>query len=194
MKDKILMIVFVLVLGSILTTALVAINGYTTPIIEKNEEITLKTSVLTALDISYEEENIEDIERTFVQKVERREKQGVTYYVSAEGDYAFPFEGSGLWGPIRGILALGPDLETITSITIIHQEETPGLGSRIADAEYLEKLEGKEFTPRLELTGEGKAEGVNEVDGITGATLSCEAFIKILNNEYESYSSLVAGE
>jgi Na+-transporting NADH:ubiquinone oxidoreductase subunit C len=194
MKDKILMIVFILVLGSILTTALVAINAYTTPIIEKNEEITLKTSVLKALGITYEEENVADIEETFEGQVEKREKQGVTYYVSTEGDYAFPFEGSGLWGPIRGILALEPDLETINKITIIHQEETPGLGSRIADEEYLEKLEAKEFAPRLELTGEGKAEDVNEVDGITGATLSCDAFIKILNSEYESYSSLVQGE
>ena len=61
MKDRILMVIFILVLGSILTTALLAVNSYTTPIIEKNNEIAIKKSVLKALEIPYSEDTAEDV-------------------------------------------------------------------------------------------------------------------------------------
>ena len=61
MKDKILMIIFILVLGSILTTALLAVNSYTTPIIAKINAINLKQSVLAALEIDFTEDDIEDV-------------------------------------------------------------------------------------------------------------------------------------
>ena len=49
MKEKFLMVLFVLVLGSILTTALIGVNGFTAPMIKKNVEIKLKSNVLAAL-------------------------------------------------------------------------------------------------------------------------------------------------
>ena len=52
MKEKILMIVFVLILGTILTSSLVAVDKYTEPIIKKNELKRLRLSVMDALDIS----------------------------------------------------------------------------------------------------------------------------------------------
>lgn len=194
MKDKLRMILFILIFGSILTTALVAVNFYTTPIINKNEEITLKSSVLKALNIPFEEGNVTDIETQFDNNVDRKTADGVTYYLSTDGTYAFLFEGSGLWGPIRGVLAMKRDVQTIQRITIIHQEETPGLGSRIAEQEYLENFQGKTFSPELDLTGEGKADENNEIDAITGATLSCNAFVKILNEQHKKYTSIVEGK
>ena len=59
MKEKFLMVLFVLVLGSILTTALIGVNGFTAPMIEKNVEIKLKSSVLAALEIPFEIETVE---------------------------------------------------------------------------------------------------------------------------------------
>ena len=55
------------------------------------------------------------------------------FYVTSGGDVAFEISGSGLWGPIRGIVAVLPDMKTIKGITIIYQEETPGLGGRIGE-------------------------------------------------------------
>ena len=147
MKDKILMIVFVLVLGSILTAALVAVNFYTTPVIEKNEEIATKSSILKALNISFKQDTVEDI---FAGNVEEKQQEGTTYYVAKDRNIAFPYSGSGLWGPIEGIIAVQPDFETLKGITIIRQEETPGLGSRIGEAPYLEP----EFEIAVLLVGE----------------------------------------
>ena len=94
---------------------------------------------------------------------------------------AFEFKGPGLWGPIYGIISLNPDLKTVRRINILHQEETPGLGARIADNSYLSQFKNKEFFPSLVFTPAGKAKANNEVDAITGATGSSKALEKLLN-------------
>ena len=185
-----MMVLFVLILGTILTTSLVLVNSYTKPIIDKNEEIKLKSSVLDALEISYA---VDAVEQIFSSKVKRQQASDSTYYVSVDGDIALPFEGSGLWGPITGILAMKPGLSEISGITIMHQEETPGLGSRIADAPYLAQFVGKEFTPELEMMPPGKGQGTNQIDSISGATMSSKAFLAILNAERGRYRTLLGG-
>jgi Na+-transporting NADH:ubiquinone oxidoreductase subunit C len=178
MKDKILMLVFVLVLGTILTGILVAVNHYTTPVISRNEQRELQAGVLQALGIPFAEE---EVERVFAGSVQARQAGGRDYYLAAGGEVALPYAGSGLWGPINGIVALNPDLATLKGVTILHQEETPGLGSRITEAAYLDTFRGKDFTSGLKLVPPGKASAGNEIDAITGATLSPKAFLEILN-------------
>jgi Na+-transporting NADH:ubiquinone oxidoreductase subunit C len=178
MKDKILMIVFVLVLGSILTAALVAVNYYTTPVIEKNEEISIKSSILRALNIPFDRDSVQQV---FAGNVTEKRQDGTAYYVAKNGDIAFPYSGSGLWGPIDGVIAIQPDFKTLEGITIIHQEETPGLGSRITEPQYLAQFAGKLITNGLVLVQPGRSTANNEIDSITGATMTSNAFIHILN-------------
>jgi Na+-transporting NADH:ubiquinone oxidoreductase subunit C len=44
---------------------------------------------------------------------------------------ALQFSGTGLWGPIKGLLALDPEIKTIQGITFYELKETPGLGGEI---------------------------------------------------------------
>ena len=189
MKEKLSMIVFILVLGSSLTTALVSVDRYTAPMIQKNQEKKLRISVLESLGIEYSADNVDG---AFGANVTTETNEQIVFYVSgASGDIAFEYSGSGLWGPIRGTIALTPDLTRIKGITIIHQEETPGLGGRIADAEFLERFPGRRVSDGLVIQPPGKAQAENEVDGITGATLSCKAFEQILNDEIARYVSAI---
>jgi RnfABCDGE-type electron transport complex G subunit len=183
MKDKIMMLVFVLVLGSILTGILVAVNWYTTPVISKNEELTVRSTVLQAFGIPFDKN---DVDQVFAENVQVKEQDGRKYYVAGAKGIAFAYAGSGLWGPINGIVALNPDLSTLRAVTIIHQEETPGLGSRITEQKYLDQFKGKDFTSGLKLVPPGKSKGNNEVDAITGATLTPKAFLQILNTNLSS--------
>jgi Na+-transporting NADH:ubiquinone oxidoreductase subunit C len=192
MKDKILMIVFVLVLGSILTAALLAVNYVTTPVIQKNEEIATKSSILEALNIPFNSQNVEEV---FADNVMQREQNGTTYYLTKEDTVAFPYSGSGLWGPIEGIIAIQPDFQRLEGITISRQEETPGLGSRITEAAYLAQFQDKRFTEGLKLVQPGRADRDNEIDSITGATMTTDAFIKILNeNIRQAVPAIAEGE
>jgi Na+-transporting NADH:ubiquinone oxidoreductase subunit C len=183
MKDKIMMLVFVLVLGTILTGVLVAVNFYTTPVIHKNEQHELEVNVLKALGIPFGEGQVGE---TFARSVKAKESGGKTYYVADGSGLAFAYSGSGLWGPINGIVAINPDLSTLKGVTIIHQEETPGLGSRITEQSYLDQFRGKDFTAGLKLVPPGKSRKNNEIDAITGATLTPKAFLQILNTSLAS--------
>jgi Na+-transporting NADH:ubiquinone oxidoreductase subunit C len=152
MKDKIMMLVFVLVLGTILTAILVAVNYYTTPVISRNEQREVQAGVLQALGIPFAEEEAPQV---FAGSVQTRQAGGRQYYLAAGGQVAFAYAGSGLWGPISGIVALNEDLQTLKGVTILHQEETPGLGSRIAEAAYLDQFRNKDFSAGLKLTPPG---------------------------------------
>ncbi len=100
---------------------------------------------------------------------------------------AFPFSGPGLWGPIKGFLALESDLKTIRGISFYEQEETPGLGGEIASDWFQSQFVGKSIVDQSGKPGitisksTGKA-GQSQVDAITGATMTCDKVEGMLNN------------
>jgi len=191
MKDKLLMIVFVLVLGSVLTAALVVVNNVTTPIIDTYNVQKIKMSVLDVLGIRYDEENLESV---FSENVDEESQGAETLYVSKNGDIAFEISGAGLWGPIEGVMGLKNDRKTIKRIVIVRQEETPGLGGRIGEDEFLNRFLDKTVVPSLEIVAPGKAQSNNQVDGITGATMSVKALEILLNTEVQRYLTLLSEE
>ncbi len=103
---------------------------------------------------------------------------------------AVAFAGPGLWGPIEGYLALDPDMRTIHGITFYKQEETPGLGGEIGAQWFQQQFVGKTIVgpdgkPGIELVGGGKASGDNEVDAISGATLTSDKVQAMLKDVME---------
>lgn len=202
MREKLQMILFVLVLGAVLTTALVTVDAVTEPYIKTNKVRKLQESVLGVANIEYTEENREQV---FAESIEAKlfpddlqpegvkEDEKVRYYVTSDKQIIFEFHGNGLQGEIHGAISLMDDLETIRGITIIKQEETPGLGGRIVEAEFLDRFKNKKLFPELRIVREGKAIGINEVDGITGATLSCDALQEMLNSESKKYIPAIKG-
>ncbi len=191
MKDKLLMIIFVLVLGSVLTAALIVVNNVTTPIIDAYNVQRIKMSVLDVLGIPYNEENLESV---FYENVDEASKGAEILYISNNGDIAFEISGAGLWGPIEGVMGLNNDRKTIKRIVIVRQEETPGLGGRIGEDEFLNRFLDKAVVPSLEIVAPGKAQNNNQVDGITGATMSVKAFEILLNTEVQRYLTLLSEE
>ncbi|MDP3731615.1 MAG: FMN-binding protein [Candidatus Omnitrophota bacterium] len=186
MKNALKVIIFVIIMGTVSGILLVGVNVYTMPLISKNEEFKLKTSVLAVLEIDHDKS---DATKIFAEEVKELKKDGYLFYTSSDGAVAFEFHGSGLWGPISGIISLEKDFKTIRKIKITYQEETPGLGGRIAEADYLKQFKRKEILPRLIFMPEGKAAQKNEVDAITGATGSSRAFEKLINENVQKYLS-----
>ncbi|MDP2913148.1 MAG: FMN-binding protein [Candidatus Omnitrophota bacterium] len=190
MNGALRILIFVLIMGTVSGGLLVGVNSFTTPLVLMNEELKLKSSVLDVLDIPYDKSDIITI---FNKRVKALEKDKHAFYISSDGSVAFEFHGPGLWGPISGIVCMDKDLKTIRNIKITHQEETPGLGGRIAEKEYLKQFAGKSISPRLVFKPEGQAAGANEVDAITGATGSSRAFEKLINEGTKEYLSALRG-
>jgi len=186
MNQNLKMMIFVVILGLVTSALLLGANALTEDRIELNKEAKLKSAILDGFDIEYNFTNIHDV---FDDSVTILEEDGYTFYVNDQtGSVAYRFEGSGLWGPIIGILTLESDFETIVRITILEQEETPGLGGVVAERPYLDNYVGVKMIPSIDVTKEGATEP-NQVDAITGATGTSNAFEGILNDNYDAYSA-----
>ncbi len=183
-------LIFVIVMGTVSGALLVGVNAITAPLVSKNEELKLKSSVLDAIEIAYGKS---DVINVFAENIKATKKDNYTFYTAADGSVAFEFQGPGLWGPISGIVSLEKDLKTVRKIKITHQEETPGLGGRIAESGYLKQFKNKEVSPRIVFMPEGKAAKKNEVDAITGATGSSRAFEKLINENLQKYLAVLKG-
>ncbi len=191
MKDKIMMIVFVLILGTILATTLVGVDTLTQPMISKNEKIKELSTILNTFNIEYTDETIEKV---FTDNIETIEFADMSVYKVSSGETAFPFEGSGFQGPIIGVVVMDADGITIRAVGIKSQVETPGLGSRITEKQFLDSFIDKQFDPELILVGAGKSAKKTDIDGITGATMSSIALIKVINNDYKTFISSSKGD
>lgn len=104
--------------------------------------------------------------------------------------YAVYSSGTGFQDII--VLMFGTDLPitTINSLTILEQKETPGLGAKITDREaFLRFWEGKDCSQPLTLRkpAAGAPEDLlpAEINTITGATISSEKVLGIVNLSLE---------
>lgn len=95
--------------------------------------------------------------------------------------------GVGFQDKIALMLGLNPDLTRINGLTILDQKETPGLGAKITDNEsFLVYWENKDCAEPLRLRkppAPSPADlALSEVNTITGATISAEAVLTVVNS------------
>ncbi len=89
-------------------------------------------------------------------------------------------KGQGYADKIELLLGLDPPAEAITGIFIIDQKETPGLGNKIVDFEWRSQFIKKSTGKNLSVVKTG-AQAPNDIDSITGATISSRAVCSIIN-------------
>lgn len=94
---------------------------------------------------------------------------------------AFKADGVGFAGNIGLMVGLNMDYLTLSGIRILDQLETPGLGNRINEPEFEEQFIGIDIKPKIEYIKNRKPEKPNQVQAITGATISTDAVIKNIN-------------
>lgn len=183
MSEQVKTILFILILGIFTSVILVGMDVLTEERISENEEALKEAAILDGFEIPYAASSIND---TFIEHVTIEEYDGYTFYTDTDtGRISFYFEGSGLWGPINGILTVEDDFETIAHISVLAQEETPGLGGVVGEREYLDTFVGKVMEISIIKT---TAELSNsQVDSITGATRTSDLFEIVLNENYREY-------
>jgi Na+-transporting NADH:ubiquinone oxidoreductase subunit C len=108
--------------------------------------------------------------------------------------YCFEIGGKGLWGSMRALIVLSPDLTTLDGLVIYDQMETPGLGGRIGEQWFLDQFknipiygaENQNLRKIVDfiLIPEGKqATNSTEIQQITGATITSASVLKMLKSE-----------
>ncbi len=107
--------------------------------------------------------------------------------------YIFSAYGAGLWGPIWGWVSLKTDLSTIAGVKFDHSGETPGLGAEIATPGFSGQFAGKEMFNNGEfisiaiVKGGAKEGSTNEVDAISGGTITSKALDASIRMWMEAY-------
>lgn len=191
MKDSIHTFVYAAVMGTVFSLLLTGAGRFTAPYREANEKAEKVSNILRVLGISVDPAaSADDLLTLFDEKVQAHESESLTIYMYRDDDNALqaaavPFHGPGLWGAIEGILSLEPDMKTIREISFYKQEETPGLGGEIGSSWFQDQFKGKSIEDANGKAGmrvRNGASGPNEVDAITGATMTCDKVEAMLND------------
>ena len=106
--------------------------------------------------------------------------------------FAIPASGGGFQDTIRLIYGYDPGRRVIIGMEVLDSRETPGLGDKILfDPDFLANFEALEISPGIEAVKKGEKDAANQVDCITGATISSEAVVQILNDSTRDWSPLL---
>jgi Na+-transporting NADH:ubiquinone oxidoreductase subunit C len=111
-------------------------------------------------------------------------------------NYIIPVLGRGLWGPIRGYVALNDDFNTIFGVIFDHDKETPGLGAEINTSAFEDQFRGKQIfdengefiSIRVQKAGLPPF-GNSSVDGISGGTITSQGVDLMLKDVLGSYQT-----
>ena len=96
--------------------------------------------------------------------------------------WAFVAEGSGFAPDLKLILIVDANFEKLKGFEVLACNETPNFGDRIKEDYFKKQFEGAP-AGTLTLAKSGNREKIdNEIIAITGATVSSEAVMKIINS------------
>ena len=103
--------------------------------------------------------------------------------------YTFLASGNGYQGEIDLMAGIKPDMKTLVGIEVLQSQETPGLGQEIDSKEFKEQFKNLAATPEITYVKNQKPSRPNEIEAITGATISSRAVVTILNEKIEDIRS-----
>jgi len=127
---------------------------------------------------------------TAVEKTEKDEESIFGGY-DANGNlvgYAIPGSGPGFQDIIRLLYGYLPEQRKVVGMEILESRETPGLGDKIyKDAEFVANFDDLSIDPQIIAVKKGNKAAANEIDAITGATISSKAVVRIINQANEQW-------
>ncbi len=185
-KMVIVLTVITALSGGILATW----DGVTKPKIAYHQLQALKAAISDVLPSydNYEEKDING-NKVYIGKID-----GSTQPVGI----AFKVDGSGFQGNISIMVGVDPSFNSITGIKVLGQIETPGLGTKIVvDPSnkanpfwFPEQFGGVVLFPQIDVVKNSIPQNPNEVQAISGATITSKAVVRIINDNIQQIKDL----
>lgn len=174
-KNSVVNIISALVIvGMISGYALVYVYKYATPKIKENAEKETKKAISNIFPGTITIEKEKDMFKAINDK-------GQTL------GYAFLAEGNGYQGTIKLIAGMDQDMKKLEGFEVLESQETPGLGAEICGNNFTEQFKGLPLKKKIEYVKNKKPEKDNQIEAITGATISSRAVVNILNKKIEEF-------
>lgn len=176
-----------LIICGIAAGSLAGINAVTSPIIAENQR---QESLKTYFDILGDQaDDFADVDSAIYDEV-------IAKYADLNGileaqkggetvGYVFNVYSNGFDGQMNNTIIIGMD-GAILGYRNLANTETPGFGKQIEEPKFYERFDGKSIANNDELVL-GSGGGENEIEAISGATISSKAVIKGLNEAVAAY-------
>ena len=171
-----------------LLSGLIIVSVYeaTLPTIQAWQAKVLREAVFKVLPGTEHAERLvfEDGELT-PKETEEKDDAAIFAGYGADGTligYAIPSAGPGFQDIIKILYGYRPGERLITGMEVLESRETPGLGDKIyKDQQFVAEFHDLAIDPEVVAVKKGTGSAPNEVDAITGATISSKAVVRIIN-------------
>jgi electron transport complex protein RnfG len=108
--------------------------------------------------------------------------------------FAIPSDEPGFQDIIAGIFGYLPDKKTIVGFEVLDSKETPGLGDKIIkDQAFTVQFKSLSVEPHIVSVKKGEKKNPNEVEAITGATISSKTVVRLLNKGVGEWKEAMEG-
>jgi electron transport complex protein RnfG len=102
--------------------------------------------------------------------------------------YAMRAAGPGFQDTIALLYGYKPGEKLVVGMEVLESRETPGLGDKIyKDAEFVGAFSALSIEPEIVAVKKGTKSRPNEIDAITGATISSKAVVRIINETHTAW-------
>ncbi len=180
------------VAGLISGVAIIGIYEATLPTITTNKAHELQAAVLKVLPGVSRMQALVFRDGELLANTEPAKDEPVVYGGYDDGGtfvgYAIPGAGPGFQDTIGLLYGYAPDRNLVVGMEILESRETPGLGDKIyKDAEWVAGFEALAVEPEIVAVKKGTSAADNEIDAITGATISAKAVVRIINETHVAW-------
>ncbi|MCK4846894.1 MAG: FMN-binding protein [Deltaproteobacteria bacterium] len=181
MNHSIKMLLTLTVTAVVMGGVLAGFYKFVEPKIEENRLIEEKLAIMAVVD------GIVDYEIIEVEIEGKKGPEILQLFRGVDGEgklvgYAFLAKGPGFAGIISMMVGLKVDLKHLSGMKVLEQIETPGLGNKIVEEKFDGQFRGLAIEPKIEYIKNKKPFKPNQIQAITGATISCVAVVDALNN------------
>ena len=102
--------------------------------------------------------------------------------------YAMPGAGPGFQDTIAILYGYKPAEKLVVGMEVLESRETPGLGDKIyKDMDFVDEFYSLAIEPEIVAVKKGTKTANNQVDAITGATISSKAIVRIINETHTAW-------
>jgi electron transport complex protein RnfG len=181
MNKIVRMIVVLTVIGLVSGGVLAVVYQWSLPRIEENQVREMDAAVFEVLPAT--------------KSYKKMVKGGLIYFECFDNKkrllgYAILCHGNGYQGEIRLMVGVKADLSKFTGMVILEQVETPGLGAKIAEAKFQKQFKDLAAKPPIEYVKGRAPVKPNQIQAITGATISSKAVVDIINKTVKEWLKL----
>ena len=193
------LIIALAIAGLLSGFVLVGTYIYTKPLIDANKAKALQEAIFKVLSDcdSYEELSLINGELILSEKGTKANEEVKKVFIGYNKNkefigFAIPGAEPGFQDIIGVIFGYDPINKKIIGFEVLESKETPGLGDKIfKDLPFQENFKALNVEPEILIVKNGLKSNTNEVEAITGETISSKAIVRLLNNSMNEWKEAI---